>query len=403
MRFVLKKWHNIFLLNIETFLLFAMIVVTSWAYLMPTTFFDEIITILLFFNIIFTNKKLNKSFLKTIIFYVIWCSGGLFINRRINLYALIQLFDNLKPVLILLCILAIRMTKERIELFLKMFEIINFPSIVIGILTAYMYNHLHLNRIIESGTLKRYGDDILLRAGGLIGHSGAFSETCAILFLLVLFQEKNNIKKWIKISFYALGLYCGKGRFPLFMVILGTLWYIWRQLPKKTQKYLIVFIVFIVNILSYPTFQYFKNIFMYDFNNQIRFHALKIVFILLANVILFGVGVGNIGNIHSITNNYDLYLGLNMIKYGYIDWESHLAKSLLQTGIVGTIIWYFPFFKCLFKIYNTKQEKYRDILLFFILYYIVNSFLNKSYNLPFLLLLCVLISSKYYENNYIAK
>lgn len=400
MRFVLKKWHNIFLLNIETFLLFAMIIVTSWAYLMPTTFFDEIITILLFFNIIFTHKKLNKSFLKTIIFYVIWCSGGLLVNRRINLYALIQLFDNLKPILILLCILAIRMTKERIELFLKMFEIVNFPSVVIGILTAYMYNYLHLNRIIESGTLKRYGNDIILRAGGLTGHSGAFTETCAILFLLVLFQEKSSIKKWIKIVFYALGLYCGRGRFPLVITILGVFWYIWGKLSKRSQKYLGVFIFFVASILLYPIFQYIKNTFMYDFNNQIRFHALKIVFILLTKVLFFGVGVGNIGNINSITNNYDLYLNLNMIKYGYIDWESHLAKCLLQTGIIGTIIWYFPFFKCLFRVYYTKQSKYKDILLFFISYYIINSFINKSYNLPFLLLLCALISSKYYENNY---
>jgi hypothetical protein len=319
---------------------------------------------------------------------------------RFSFYSFFQIFDNLKPMIMLLCVTAISVTEKKTDSFLHMFELVNAPSVAVGIINAVMYNYLHIGRLIDTGTLKRYGDVFLLRAGGFIGHSGPFSETCAVLFIVALFREKSGIKKWIKMAFFALGLYCGRGRFPLGVAVAAVFWYLWTKIAAKNRKYLIFAAIFIAILAAYPTFVYVLELFLPDLESQIRFHGFRTVLVLITSVLFFGVGIGTIGNEGSMAANYDLYSSLGIVRYGGKDWESQLAKSLLQTGVIGTVMWYTPFVKSLHKIYiGGGQGRYRNLTFFLLIYYIANSFINKSYTLPFLLLLCVLISAQYYEDN----
>ena len=393
MRIILRKKYRWKLKHIDEVLLLALAFVTSWAYIMPTSYFDEIFLVLLFGYILVTHKKLDNNLLKIILCYVIWCLLGLIMNMKMNLYSLIQLIDSLKPIIMLLCISAIKIDEEKTDSILHIFELINIPSIGVGIINAVRYNYLHMELLIDTGTLKIINGTIVERAGGLIGHSGVFSEVCAVLFIIVLFHEKTGTKKILKMAFYLIGLYCGRGRFPLVIAVAAIFWYFWKKISSQNKKYLFWIIIFTVVGLAYPIYLHVSDLFALDFQNQIRFVALRSVMKLLKDVLMFGVGIGNLGNSGSITNNYDLYRQLNMIGFGDVDWESQLAKSLLQTGLIGTILWYCPFILYFYKIYTKKrQDKYKNLTSFLLGYYIVNSFINKSYTLPFLVVLCVVIS-----------
>ncbi|MDK2830224.1 MAG: hypothetical protein PWP67_3060 [Clostridium butyricum] len=377
--------------SIDELLIYMLILVTSWQFFMPSTWLDEFVIIVLVAYTIVQKKAINKNFLILVCTYVVYCSIGLLVNRRISFYSIFILVDNFKPILLLVFILELKISKEKLVSVLNFFEIVNIPSLIIGIINAVRYNYLHQDLIISTGTFKDINGVIIERAGGMLGHSGSFSEVCAVLVIITLFHPKQKFFRWIKIIFYFIALYFGRGRFPLAIVIIAFCYFAFLNISKSLRKYLIYLFIFIGVLLSFPTMQYVMETFSTDFENQVRFVALRAIFSLITNVLLFGVGIGCLGNEKSILYNIDLYRALDLIKYGMLDWESQFAKNLLQTGIVGTVIWYVPFISCLHKVIKSTGE-YKIVTMYMLIFYITNTILNKGYSMPFLVVMCILVA-----------
>ena len=387
--------NNLF---IEQILIIGLIFVTSWKFILPSTWFDEVFLVIIVGYFVLIGKKVNRKYINVFAFYIIWCILGALLNRNINMYTIFSMLDNLKPILIFCIIISIKVSNNDVIWYKKWAEIINFPSVLIGILNGYLYNILGRDVLIDSGTLKYYGTILVHRSGGLIGHSGEFTELCAILFLLVLFIDKNTCSKYLKLAIYAIGIYCGRGRFPLALIFCGVVWYLWLHISKKNRKRLIFFVILSIFALIYPIYIYFINMFSLDIEYQIRFVALRKIMELLPYIVFFGVGCGAIGNTYSADYNSQLYRKLSIERYSGYDWESTFAKCMIQTGVIGTVLWFYVFFDAIIKMIK-KRNAYRDLALLLMIYYVLNCFINKSYVMPMLAIVSVLVSSVLFEQS----
>lgn len=381
--------------EIWEWILFALVLVTSWAAIMPTSFLDETLLGALFIYIVVTKKKLNTKLVKCCAIYVIWCILGLLFNLRLSFYSIAQLIDSMKPMILLILVMALEWTENKVDCFIEFVKVINIPSVIVAIINSIRYNYLHQSLLIETGTLKEVDGRLIERAGGLLGHSGPFSTTCAVVFIAILFKsEENSTKKIISLLFWGMGLYVGKGRFPLIVAAGAVLFYLWNNLKKEWRKYFLVCLLSIVVLTVIPLYRFLTEIFSLDIESQIRFIAIRMIFVMIQYVIFFGVGIGNIGNTNSYLENSDLYVKYDILGSKGYDWESQFAKSMLQTGVIGTILWYYPFIYALRKVYGGRESRMKTLTIYLLWFFLINSIINKTYELPFLLIVVVLSSSQ---------
>lgn len=375
-------------------MIFLLVFISSYAFFMPTTYFDEIIILICFAYICITHKKIDKITLLFGVVYIVWCCVGLIFNFRLNQYSLLQMLDSIKLLFLLECVLSMKYSISETDKFTRMIQIVNIPSVVVGIINAVRYNYLHQPLLIETGTLKIIDGVLIERAGGLFGHSGPFSTICAVLFIIVLFRDEFNYKKVMKLAFWGVGLYCGRGRFPLIVAMAAIIYYLWYKISAKKRKYLMIMVIAVGIVCLYPMYKYATELYAVDIEYQVRFVALRMISKAWNNVALFGLGIGSIGNQYSMLYNYSLYQQLGAVRYGAFDWESQLAKSLLQTGIIGTILWYYPYIRGLKMCWQAEENKDKRLAIFLVLFFLADSVINKTYDLPFTLIVFVFISEQ---------
>ena len=357
---------------------------------MPSTYLDEILMIA-FIPYIIYKRLVNKKILIAIACFISWSTLGLLVNFNLNFYSLYIIVDTLKPIILLLCFMSIDINECRFKKILDCYCVVNVPSAIVGIINGYRYNYLGLDLIINSGSLK-YIDGVLVeRAGGLIFTSGVFTDVCAILFICILFVYEWNKKKVLLLGLFLIALLFGRGRFPLLLTILGICLYLWMKLNYKYRKVLLISIVAFIGFSLFLIVPYVMNEYAIDIENQVRFVPYYLIGSIPVQVMLFGLGIGNIGNENSYLYNSSLYFEYGVTHYAGWDWESQLGKLLVQTGITGAILWFYPFLHGLKKALKSRS-KHRNVCVFLICYYLINLVMNKSYEVQILVLVCTAIS-----------
>jgi|GEM_PF-5140812 hypothetical protein len=372
-------------------LLMVLLLCSSWEFIVPVTVIDEVVLIVLILYIIIVHKKVDKLVIKIICIYIMYCLGGIVVNMRMNSSSITALVDNIKPIIFLVMITALSLDKNTIKRIVCFFERINVVSIFVGILNVICHNYLHINLLVGTGRIRMVAGKYVYRMGGLTGHTGIMSEICAILIILTIFNSKLQKKHFVKLAFYFMGMYFAGGRLPMIVSLVAIVFFMWGKIKLKMRKYLLVFFGVVMGTFAYPVVNYVTQLYQTDIENQIRFIAIRLIYSMITSVLFFGVGIGNIGNANSIVYNRDLYQHLDVIRYGGFDWESTIAKNLLQTGVIGTALWYAPFLINFYRVIKSNGE-YKNMTVFIFGYYLANTILNKAYSIPFLFILCILSS-----------
>lgn len=380
--------------DFELLLLYGFILVTSWQIVMPTTYFDELFLIaLIIYEIAVKKIKWDRKSFLAISIYVLYCCLGLVVNFRISMYSLFVLLDSIKPNILLLTVSALKLTDEKTKKVIKFFTVINLISVVIGLYNTYSFYYGNGHLLFDSGNRREVGNIIQYRMNGLTSHVGEMATNCLILIAIFLFKDKHKILDYILLGISFVGLLATRGRFTLIACVTFFAYFAWNKTHLKGKRKILVGIPFVIvifiiffggNVLSY---------YAPDLENQVRFAAWKSIINLLPNVLMLGVGIGNIGNEKSILYNRDLYSKVNEVRFGNMDWESTIGKSLLQTGVFGTILLLYPLIRCLKKIIKARGE-YHVLTLSLFLYYLVDLFLNKAYDIPFIGVLAILVSNQ---------
>ena len=378
-------------ISIPHLYIICMMLVSCWEILMPTSFLDEVLLILFWIYIILNNINPPKKIILVVVAFVMWAMLGLIFNLSVSSYSLFILIDTLKPILMLITFLCIKIDDDYYKKILDTFCIINIPSALLGIVNGLFYNYLGRDPLIESGSLKYIDGELVLRSGGLVFVSGVFSDICAVLFVSILFTYKWDIKKIILLGIFCLGVLFGRGRFPLLLMLCGVIWYLWINLSRKLRRVLIFLVVFLVLGAIIPTVKYITTEYAFDLENQVRFVPYALLFTIPESILTFGLGVGNIGSTNSFIYNPNLYTKYGLMGVSDLDWEAQFGKLLVQTGLIGTIIWFFPFVFGFVKAFKSKNQ-YKNICIYITGYYLINLLMNKSYEVQILILVCASIS-----------
>lgn len=370
---------NLTMLNLRSiivFLICVMLIGSSWEAVLGTTYLDDITLLFLIFLFPFTHKKMDGYIFVSLIFYSILCLlSSLFYGN----WNLIDWFDAFKALAMFAVIYFLDITDKERDFLIFFFKTVNSISILIGILNYILFNIFHSNVILDTGTYKYINGIYVHRMSGFMLHSGFMAETCAALLIITLFKEEIKKFNYIEVSFYLFGVYCTRGRIPLAISCGAILFYILLKIRKHIREkwyiYLLIVGLAIGIMMSIPVYQYLRRVFSLDIEHQIRFIALR--------------RIGEIFEGSSINIIKKIFLGCGV---GYIStyYESHFAITFLNLGILGVLIWYFPFFYAELKM-RFLDNKYKVASMTLLAYYLANTIVNKSYTLPFLEIVCIML------------
>lgn len=366
--------------DIYVLILIIMVVGSSWDALLRTSYLDEFSLIcLLLFTMVF-RLKIDVRLFVCLLIYSLTCFVGLL--RGYGGFG--DAINYIKCILMFVLLPFLGLTEHDKKKILNAFKYANAISVTVGIANYLCYNILHRSLVFESGNLK-YIDGILVhRMAGFSSFSGVMATICLCLFILDLFKTNKKISDYLWIAFWFIGLYCTRGRFPFYVSICIIVFYFWRGLPQKWRRRVLPIVALICAIVGVTMissfFEYIFVQFSRDFQNQIRWKAyLKVDDILnsgwlsIINII-FGVGCGYLGTVY----------------------ESHFAITLIETGLIGLIAWYMPLLSYLLRLIKTSGQNEKNTVLIVILgFYLINIFINKSYDVPYLPIMCILMNGTF--------
>ncbi len=347
---------------------------TSWEAVIGFSYIDEICIIVLMLMCLLSLKKISgtMAWFSILYLFILFCGGVGYDNISI-----IDILDKMKPIAILFSFMIFDFSEKQIDGMFSFFEIINIPSILIGIMNVYMYGNT--GRVLfESGTYKEIDGNIVLRMGGFVGHSGTMAEICLVLIICSLFKTRAfSWEKIVKVGFYFIGLLATRQRFCLYVAVITFVVWVLFMIPDGYRKYVVIISVFAICVIGMMYFtdiiQIINRNFASDFENQIRFKALRRALMFDYNLI-WGNGAG--------------YLGTR--------YESNIAIVMVESGFCGLILYYGAFIYCGLKIYFSKT-RYHVIGTYIMVFYLMNSIINKGYSIPILFVIGILLSE---SNNY---
>lgn len=360
-----------------------MVVGSSWDALLGTSFLDEISLILLIICAMIFRIKISKVPLVCLFVY----SLVIFIGLLRGYGNITEGINYIKCLVVIVLLPSIGLTDNDTNKILKIYKYTNALSALVGIVNYVCYNILHRSLIFESGNLK-YIDGVLVhRMAGFCSFSGVMAVICLSLLVLDLFKKNKKISDYLWVCFWLLSIYCTKGRLPLYLSICIIVIYVCTILSKKIGKKFILAMLAIcalIGLIFVPNiFEIILSQFAEDFENQIRWKAyIKINDIFSTGIVsilnlLFGLGCGYLGTYY----------------------ESHFAITLVETGLVGLIVWYIPLCYYLYKIIKSKGiYKNKSATIIIVTYYLLNIFMNKSYDVPYLPIMCILLNGVNIKN-----
>jgi len=167
-----------------------------------------------------------------------------------------------------------------------------------------------------------------------------------------------------------------------------------------------ILITILINNFFNVGLNYFEN----EAENTIRLYSLSKAGEIIKDNGFFGVGIGRFGDRASVLYNSDIYykysFRTDMIKFAFDKpgsmFESHLAKQIIETGIIGTLLFYGVF---LILIINSKGSSGKKNPIFLLKYLtlviLLNSIFNPIYTIPLYLITCLLSSTEDNQTSYI--
>lgn len=374
MRISLKIKKN----DIFVVLLIIMVVGSSWDMFFGTSYIDEIALLGLLVFAMFFRLRINTLSICCISIYACICVLGMVREHG----QLIDVFNYVKCMLMFVLVPQLGLSDENIIRIFAYFKYSNVISVAIGIINYINYNILHAPLLFESGNLKYIDGGLVHRMSGLCSFSGVMATICLFLLVCSLFKTEKTTIDYFWSIYWFIGLYCTKGRFSLFFAIVFIAYYTWIHVPYNTRKRLLpVILLTVIAVVVFVIPKLYDVIlteFASDFENQIRWRAYsKINDLFDSNFwaplnLLVGVGIGYLGTVY----------------------ESHFAITFIETGAIGLLAWYIPLIFYLFRLLK-QQDKGDDNITVMILlvFYMINSLINKSYDVPYLPMMCVFLNT----------
>ncbi len=401
-----------FYLYIENILIFLLLTICSYqgVFFKINSYLDEFILFIIImyeFIIHFFIKK-EKIKLKYMLIFIIFISVTL-INLIIKSYSekayFQEVFNFLKPIILLETLSLININEKRHNLFLKMFILINFISIIYGIFYYLFYDSIGYT----IGDKFRNGK---IRIEGFSGHPISLGFASLMIIVFVNEIKKNRIIEKIIYFFIVIltfwALILTQDRLPLALLFVYIIFYLILFLKKfssRKKEILFVIIIIMIGLISILGIFFFNRIKDYlseDIENTIRMYAWQKAFEIFKVYPFLGTGIGTFGCTASIKYNSYVYNIFNFNRFTNLVnsstgnvFESYFAKVLIETGLFG-IFFYSYFFLKYFKI--SIKNKSRQ-LFFLVLCIIILSTLNNMYQIPFIIGIAIEIS----YNNFLLK
>lgn len=388
---ILEKIESICVYILITFIVFNGIIEIS--------ILDELIVILLLGIGIIKNKNIFFDKKKMILFFIYVCITFItLILRRYYVDAyLVDLIYTLKPFILIEVLISLQIPRYKMQKYINYMTIINTISILFGL---YNYYVASTGVFIQGGSYRENE----YRLSGFSGHPANIA-SLSLFTILYYFEEKiilhsKKSKRYILlILLNVIALYLSAARMQMFIGICYIIYRIYMNKKDKIFRILITVLIIVVVFVIIMNINLIFDYYQKDLESAIRFYAISKIPDVLYEYPLLGTGLGTFSTEESIEKNSYVYSKFDFAsskvevaaRMTTSMFESNIAKQLIQTGILGTIV-YYAYFLFLYKQIK-KKEKDEYLIKFWIIFIIINSILNLAYNIQILVPFALLVSS----------
>ncbi len=385
--------------KLEKILIYAFLTYIVFMGIIPFKFLDELITILLIGIHIVKNKKLviDKKKIILLLIYILITFLTVLIRKYYLEAYIMDLIYTLKPFILLEAISCTNISDKNLNKYIRFLITINTFSIVYAFYNYYLASK---GIYIEGGLYRNW----VYRPDGFSGHPANLANICMIS-IAYLFQNIQNIKSKkskLYILIIVLNLSCiyfTLARLQLFIIIIYVMYFIYQKINKTSIKIMVFLLLAGSCIFTLMDYKKILNNYTNDIDNAIRFQAIKKVPEVLNKYPLLGTGVGSFSTKESIELNSYVYNEFNFSniiietakKSSMSLFESNMAKQLIQTGILGTLLYYSYFFMLYKKIRNNDRKSINAK--FWLIFIVISSALNVIYDVQLLVPLALLIAN----------
>lgn len=386
---ILEKFEKLLIYLFLTYIVFMGII--------PFNFLDELIIILLIGIHIVKNRKIliDKNKIIVLLCYVLITFLTILIRRYYLDAYIIDLIYTLKPFILLETISIINVNDRQMDKYMKYLIIINMISIGYGYYNYYLASK---GIFIDGGVYRNW----VYRISGFSGHPANLANICMISIAYLFGKISNNKNTKIYVGIIIINLitiYFTMARLQLFMIVIYFGYIFYQKINIIGVKFLIILILVLSCIIGLLNYSKILNNYNDDINNAVRFQAIKKVPEVLSKYPLLGTGIGSFSTKKSIELNsyvYDEFNFSNKVvemaeKSSVSLFESNISKQLIQTGILGTLLYYSYFFM-LYVNLNSKDKRSENIK-FWLIFIFVSNLLNVIYDIQLLVPLALLIAN----------
>ena len=329
--------------NILFILLFLLI--TSYQSIFPN-FSDEILIIIWFgyflINVllrkVILSKKLKLSISMASLYIIISLFTLLLMNGIHKAY-FIDIINDLKIFMLFILFSSISLNSNDIKNIMKIYIILLIPNMVIAIgdfIQVYIFKVNILGQM-------RNG---VARISALSGHPIHLGYITMSVGLWKIYN-----KKYIQSFIYVLILLGTQTRLAINIFGIGIVLLILNKIinlfSKKLNKMFISMLILMIPILVITNYSGIKSYLEDDIKHTIRFYGIKKSVDILEDYPLLGTSIGTFNGKGSLLYNKTVYNAYEFRQH-YLDlalisssgFESQLARQLIETGILGTILYY---------------------------------------------------------------
>ena len=390
----MKKVNMIFIL--------LFLVTTSYQSIFPN-FSDEaliVIWFIYFLRKVVITKKLRLSIVVAFLYIIISLFTLLLMNGIHKAY-FIDIINDLKIFMLFILFSSVNLNSNDIKNIMKFYIILLIPNIVIALIE---FVQIYIFKVNIPGKMRNG----VTRLSALSGHPIHLGYIAMAIGLWKIYN-----KKYIQSSIYVLILLGTQTRLTIAIFIIGIALMILNKvmnlLGKKLNKMFISIIILIIPIFIMTNYNSIIAYLDEDVENTIRFYGIKKSIEIVQDYPLLGTSIGTFNGKGSllynrmIYNNYQFSQGiLNTALKSSSGFESQLARQLIETGILGTILYYSIIIYSTSYLFTKTKLKYCKYFLFFNLVNIINSLLNPLYSLPLVSFSLISISYEQLKlnNNY---
>ena len=161
-----------------------------------------------------------------------------------------------------------------------------------------------------------------------------------------------------------------------------------------------VVLVVIISIIGILNLEKINEKIKYETDNTIRMYSLAKSVEVFKKYPILGTGIGTFSSSASIKYNSYVYEEFDINKFSdkitvsNADiFESTFAKIFIQTGLVG--VFFFGYFFCKYLNISLKRKNY--FLTFAIVFECINLIFNVAYQIPFILIMAIILSKEKFE------